>query len=136
MDAIDDFAGNEFAWAVSAALAPIDDTGEPLYSWTAQDLVEKAYDFIVGSFGEEGLEPPSKEELISAVRNEQRDRSFDWIHDHVLDAGTLVVGAALTDAQWQGIDQTIRAANVEPPARAAVDAMIAERRQAWRERNA
>ena len=67
MDGIDEYRGREFEWAVGTVM--VNATAEDLRNGglKATDLVEGAWEFIYAAFREEGLDPPSRQSLISAV---------------------------------------------------------------------
>ena len=67
MDGIDEYRGREFEWAVGTVM--VNATAEDLRNGVLKttDLVDGAWDFIYAAFCEEGLEPPSRQILVSAV---------------------------------------------------------------------
>jgi hypothetical protein len=127
MDGIDDYRGEEFAWAVSTALVSVNCGDCGLLDHTAEEFVEEAFEFIVGCFEGEGLEPPDKKELIEAVRKVQQAGALDWIFDNFLESGEKLCDRSITDEQWNDICRTISSAKIPPPSRSSIEKYISHR---------
>ena len=94
-----------------------------MFDHTAEQFVEDAYEFIVGSFEEEGLKPPTKAKLVKAVRKAQEEGKIDWIFEDVLEGGEK----SMSEEQWHEICRKMRLAKIEPPSRAKLDREISRR---------
>lgn len=65
-DGIDSYKGFELDWAVGTVLENAQGVGMHLFT-TSEDMVAATYQFIQASFEEEGLKPPSTQELAKLV---------------------------------------------------------------------